>query len=153
DIVSKNGALLLNVGPRADGTIPEIEQDMLREIGRWLQVNGEGIYETRPWQVFGEGPTPVPEGAFTDTAREAFTAADIRFTQKGNTLYAFLLAYPQGQALIKSLGSGSVDIAGVRMLGADEAISWTQNEDGLHLSVPSQPPCDHVCAYAIELQN
>ena len=90
DIVSKNGALLLNVGPRADGTIPEVEQEMLREIGRWLQVNGEGIYETRPWQIFGEGPTPVPEGAFTDTAREAFTAADIRFTRKGNTLYAYL---------------------------------------------------------------
>ncbi len=151
DIVSKNGALLLNVGPRADGTIPQTEQDMLREIGRWLQVNGEGIYETRPWQVFGEGPTPVPEGAFTDTAREAFTAADVRFTQKGNTLYAFLLAYPQGQALIESLGSGSADIAAVRMLGADDAISWTQDGEGLRLSVPAQPPCDYVCAYAIEL--
>ena len=149
DIVSKNGALLLNIGPRADGAIPEIEQDMLREIGRWLAVNGEGIYETRPWQVFGEGPTPVPEGAFTDTARDAFTAADIRFTRKGNTLYAFLLAYPQGEALIQSLGD--VDIAGARMLGSDAAISWSQNEAGLRLSAPETPPCDHVCCYAIEL--
>ena len=151
DIVSKNGALLLNIGPRADGTIPEIEQKMLREIGRWLQVNGEGIYETRPWNVFGEGPTPVPEGAFTDTARDAFTAADIRFTRKGNTLYAFLLAYPQGEALIKSLEAANV--AGVRMLGSDESIRWSQEDGGLRLSAPATPPCDYVCAYAIELNS
>ena len=151
DIVSKNGALLLNIGPRADGTIPEIEQEMLREIGRWLQVNGEGIYETRPWNVFGEGPTPVPEGAFTDTARDAFTAADIRFTRKGNTLYAFLLAYPQGEALIKSLEAANV--AGVRMLGSDESIRWSQEDGGLRLSAPATPPCDYVCAYAIELNS
>ena len=149
DISSKNGALLLNVGPRADGTIPEVEQEMLREIGRWLQVNGEGIYETRPWTVFGEGPTQVPEGAFTDTAREAFTPADIRFTQKGNTLYAFLLAPPQGEALITSLAD--VAVAGARMLGSDDAISWTQDEAGLRLSVPAELPSQPVCAYAIEL--
>ena len=66
DIVSKNGALLLNIGPRADGTIPDIEQEMLREIGRWIAVNGEGIYDTRPVaRIYGEGPTEVPEGAFT----------------------------------------------------------------------------------------
>ena len=151
DIASKNGALLLNVGPRADGTIPEVEQDMLREIGRWLAVNGEGIYDTRPWRVFGEGPTPVPEGAFTDTKRDAFTPADIRFTQKGNTLYAFLLAYPEGEARIESLGSGAVNVAGARMLGSGESISWTQDEGGLRLSVPAEAPSAHVCAYAIEL--
>ncbi len=151
DIASKNGALLLNVGPRADGTIPEVEQEMLREIGRWLAVNGEGIYDTRPWTIFGEGPTPVPEGAFTDTARDAFTPADIRFTQKGNTLYAFLLAYPEGEARIESLGSGAVTVAGARMLGSDEGISWSQDEGGLRLSVPVEAPSVHVCAYAIEL--
>ena len=121
--MSKNGALLLNVGPRADGTIPETEQEMLREIGRWLAVNGEGIYGTRVWDVYGEGPTEIPEGAFTDTKRNPFTSADIRFTQKGDTLYAFVLAYPSGEALISSLGSGASQIAGVRMLGSDEAIS------------------------------
>ena len=151
DIVSKNGALLLNIGPRADGTIPEIEQEMLREIGRWLQVNGEGIYETRPWRVFGEGPTPVPEGAFTDTKREAFTPADIRFTQKGNTLYAFLLAHPQGEAIITSLSDANV--ASARMLGSDEAVTFAQDSGGLRLSVPSEIPSPHVCAYAIELDG
>ena len=151
DIVSKNGALLLNVGPRADGTIPETEQQMLREMGRWLAVHGEGIYDTRPWRVFGEGPTPVPEGAFTDTARDAFTPADIRFTQKDNTLYAFLLAYPQGQARIESLGSGEVKVTGARMLGSDAAIEWSQDDGGLSLSAPPQQSEFNVCAYAIEL--
>ena len=71
DIVSKNGALLLNIGPRPDGTIPEPEQEILLEIGRWLAQNGEAIYGTRPWNVYGEGPTEVPEGSFTDTKRQA----------------------------------------------------------------------------------
>ena len=71
DIVSKNGSLLLNIGPRPDGTIPEPEEKMLREIGRWLAVNGEAIYGTRPFAVFGEGPTAVVEGPFGDTKRQS----------------------------------------------------------------------------------
>ena len=153
DVVSKNGALLLNVGPRADGTIPEIEGDMLREIGRWLAVNGEGIYGSRVWDIYGEGPTEIPEGAFTDTKRNPFTSADVRFTQKGDTLYAFVLAYPTGEALISSLGSGAAQISGVRMLGSEENISWSQDGSGLRLSVPASKPCDHVVAYAIDLKR
>ena len=154
DIVSKNGALLLNVGPRADGLIPEIEQEMLREIGRWLAVNGEGIYGTRAWEIFGEGPTLIEEGAFTDTKRQSFTAADIRFTQKGNTLYAFLLAYPEDEARITALNSGAaVKIASVRMLGSDETIAWSRDDECLRLSAPAEKPCAYVCAYAIELEN
>jgi alpha-L-fucosidase len=96
DVVSKNGALLLNVGPRPDGTIPEPEQAILREIGRWLAVNGEAIYGSRPWVKFGEGPTQVPEGMFTDTKRTEFTSQDFRFTVKGDTLYAICLGWPDG---------------------------------------------------------
>ncbi len=153
DVVSKNGALLLNVGPRADGTIPEIEADMLREIGRWLAVNGEGVYGSRVWDIYGEGPTEIPEGAFTDTKRNPFTSADIRFTQKGDTLYAFVLAYPRGEALIASLGSGSAEISGARMLGSEENISWSQDGSGLRLSVPASQPCEHVVTYAIDLKR
>ncbi|MCY4071713.1 MAG: alpha-L-fucosidase [Chloroflexi bacterium] len=153
DVVSKNGALLLNVGPRADGTIPEIEGDMLREIGRWLAVNGEGIYGSRVWDIYGEGPTEIPEGAFTDTKRNPFTSADIRFTQKGDTLYAFVLAYPTGEAVISSLGSDAACISGVHMLGSEESISWSQDGSGLRLSVPASKPCDHVVTYAIDLKR
>src|SRR5258708_5723482 len=86
DIVSKNGALLLNIGPRPDGTIPEEQERILLEIGRWLETNGEAIYETRPWKIYGEGPTKVVGGSFKDTARQAFTKEDIRVTTKDNAL-------------------------------------------------------------------
>jgi alpha-L-fucosidase len=87
DIVSKNGTLLLNIGPRADGTIADADRGILEEVGRFLATNGEAIYGTRPWKVFGEGPTQVPEGHFTDQNRVAFTAEDWRFKKRGrNTI-------------------------------------------------------------------
>ena len=104
DIVSKNGVLLLNVGPKADGTIPEQEQQILRDIGKWLTVNGDAIYGSRPWKVFGEGPTQVAQGPFSDTKRQPFTAEDIRFVSKGESLYAIAMAWPEDRRLrIKAL--------------------------------------------------
>ena len=134
DVVSKNGALLLNIGPKADGTIPEPEQQMLREIGAWLKVNGEAIYGTRPWKVFGEGPTEVQEGAFTDTNRSAFTGEDFRFTTKGETLYAIALAWPGASAKIKSLTDAPV--SKVSLLGFDTPLSFDVSEDGLTVQLP-----------------
>jgi len=157
DIVSKNGALLLNIGPRADGAIPEPEQEILLEIGRWLAVNGEAIYGARPWLAFGEGPTEVAEGAFTDTKRRAFTGRDIRFTRKDGALYAICLGWPGKQAVIQSLGCGAGlwfgPIAEVRMLGVEKPLKWSRSENGLTVQMPDQPPCDHAFALRIALSN
>lgn len=105
DIVSKNGALLLNVGPKADGTIPDEDRQILETIGEWLSKNGEGIYGTRYFKVFGEGPTKIKSGFFCDTDRNAFTSQDFRFTMKGRYLYAFVMKRPEnGTVSIKALG-------------------------------------------------
>ena len=144
DIVSKNGALLLNIGPRPDGTIPEAEERLLRDIGGWLSANGEAVYGTRPWRTFGEGPTRVVEGPFADTKRAAFTDADIRFTTRGSTLYAIALAWPpSGVVHIRTLANGREDageIAGVDRLDASAPAEWTRDEGGLHIQVGAPPP-------------
>lgn len=145
DVVSKNGALLLNVGPRADGTIPEIEQGMLREIGGWLAVNGQAIYDTRPWYLFGEGPTQVLSGAFTDTRRTPFTGQDIRFTRKGETLYAHVMAWPaDGRVAIRSLGSDQpyhlAAVSNVEKLGDAGTVTWQSREDALVVDVSGCAP-------------
>ena len=148
DIVSKNGALLLNIGPRPDGTIPEPEVAMLRDIGRWLAVNGEAIYGTRPWTCYGEGPTEVLEGGFTDTKRAAYTSADVRFTTKGATLYAICLGWPDEAWTITSLADAKV--AAVSLLGSDAVLSWSQDEGGLTVKAPSAKPCEYAYALKIE---
>lgn len=153
DVVSKNGALLLNIGPRPDGTIPEPEQQMLREIGQWLAINGAAIYGTRPWKIFGEGPTEVSEGSFTDTQRSAFTGEDIRFTTKGEILYATALAWPGETLTIRSLGSATGlwerPIQRVRLLGHEGALTWSRTEQALVITMPAQPPCEH--AFVVEI--
>jgi alpha-L-fucosidase len=147
DIVSKNGTLLLNIGPRPDGTIPEVEQGMLLDIGRWLAFNSEAIYETRPWKIYGEGPTQVVAGPFQDTKRVSFTAQDIRFTTRGDVLYATVLGWPEdGKVNIASLGSnrdlyGSA-IGRVELLGINEPITWTQEAEGLQVELPAIEPLD-----------
>jgi alpha-L-fucosidase len=148
DVVSKNGTLLLNIGPRPDGTIPEPEEKVLLEIGKWLAINGEAIYGTRPWQVFGEGPTEISEGSFTDAKPVAFTGEDIRFTTKGDTLYAIALAWPGEQLIIKSLGTsssrwnGAVD--SISLLGYEGQMEWSRDESGLTVQMPDHKPCEYA---------
>ncbi len=137
DIVSKNGVLLLNVGPKSDGTITAEEQETLLNIGKWLQVNGEGIYGSTYWSTFGEGPTEVSEGAFTDVDRTPFTPEDIRFTYKQGYIYAFVMKFPKNNVIkIKSLkfnqGRGNeFDIENIEILGHDPSVAFVRDEQCL----------------------
>lgn len=145
DIVSKNGTLLLNVGPRADGTISSEETAVLREIGAWLKINGESVYGTRVWRKSAEGPTKVEEGQFTDGKDKTFTYEDFRFAVKGDKLYATCLLWPKdGRVCIKSLARADAAklpvfhgiIRDVDILGLDQRILWTRDEKGLHVEAP-----------------
>jgi alpha-L-fucosidase len=151
DIVSKNGNLLLNIGPKSDGTIPEQAQTILRQIGAWLRINGDAIYGTRPWKTYGEGPTKVVAGSFHDTATSPYTPQDIRFTTKNGSLYAIALGWPKdGKLTIHSLpSSGNFRVRDVALLGAETKIRWKQDGDGLHLELPLQ--ANGMYAYSFKI--
>jgi alpha-L-fucosidase len=157
DIVSKNGNLLLNIGPKSDGTIPDEVQSVLLDVGAWLKVNGDAIYGTRPWKIYGEGPTKVTAGSFHDTDTAEYTEEDFRFTAKEGALYAIELAWPaSGEAVIHSLGKKSLvgqEIASITLLGSDARISFEQQSDGLRIKLPTQPPGKYAYAYRIVLEN
>ncbi len=158
DIVSKNGNLLLNIGPRSDGTISEPVQQTLLGVGQWLRVNGEAIYGTRPWTQFGEGPTQVAAGSFHDTETQPYTAADFRFTTrtttKGMTLFAMELARPtDGAVVIHALDmKNGQRVRNVQLLGYAGKLPWTQQADGLHLTLPAAAAQEYAYAYRITLQ-
>jgi len=153
DIVSKNGCLLLNISPKADGTIPDDQRKVLLGIGAWLGRFGEAIYATRPWVVFGEGPTRMRKsGHFVGTIR--YTPQDVRFTTRGDTLYAIFLGAPRGTATIASLATGSGLFGGrvkaVSLLGHDGRLDWSQDDKGLHVAFPAKLPDELAVALKIE---
>lgn len=140
DIVSKNGNLLLNIGPKADGTIPQDQQEVLLAIGGWLKTNGEAIYGTRPWKIYGEGPTQDSEGHHTESKNGTLTSEDIRFTTKGDILFASVLEYNEnGSYLIKSLAQNNTferrPVKSVVFMGGDNQIDWTQTAEGLNINL------------------
>jgi alpha-L-fucosidase len=153
DVVSKNGNLLLNVGPKSDGTIPDEAQKILLEMGAWLKTNGEAIYGSRPFLVFGEGPTKVASSAL-DTDIQKFTAEDIRFTTRDSALYAIALGWPtSGELRIHTLYRGAPYLHGpvcsVELLGTAGALKWTQEDDGLRVQLPAAAPDEPAFAFRI----
>jgi alpha-L-fucosidase len=156
DIVSKNGNLLINVGPKADGTIPDEAQSLLLGLGDWLAINKEAIYGSRPWHVYGEGTTVQPEGHMQEKQDKPFTAQDIRFTTNNGALYAISLGVPEGNLTIRSLGHGSQldanQIDHIEMLGSSAALEWTQTSDGLTLTLPAAPLNAHASVFKITLK-
>ena len=152
DIVSKNGNLLLNIPLRPDGTFDDESKYVMQGIGRWMAVNGAAIYETRPWKVFGEGPTQTVDGEFNETSPQ-WTAKDFRFTCKGNTVYAFQMKWTGNrQALIISMGlTDSLRVKEVSLVGYDGIVSWSQMAEGLRIDLPSEPPCEAIHVFSIRL--
>ena len=157
DVVSKNGNLLMNIGPRADGTIPDQVQQVLRDVGSWLKVNGDAIYGTRPWRVYGEGPTQVVEGSFNDTNTRPYTPEDFRFTAKRDTLYAIELGWPsKPETVIHSITTpvaGERSVESVELVGSDEKLQFKQQDDGLRIQLPERNPGKYAYVYKIAFRG
>lgn len=160
DIVSKNGNLLLNVVQTPEGDLEQDVIDILEEIAEWTPVNGEGIYGTRPWKVYGEGPSTLKQekgrfGGVRDV--RPYGPADIRFTTKGETLYAFCMEKPTGDIRITSLGRGAglteKKVRSVSMPGSDNKIKWKQEEDALIIFKPVELPDWNVVTFKVEFKR
>jgi alpha-L-fucosidase len=161
DIVSKNGNLLLSIPLRGDGTIDDDEVALLEGMAKWMAVNGEAIFSTRPWIVLGEGPSAVeaPEagqfGGAKDVRSRPYTSEDIRFTATRDALYAFVMAWPADKKVrIRALASGGpnesmLHVDNVALLGHDGKLNWSQDQDGLHIDFPATAPSEHVVALKI----
>ena len=156
DIVSKNGNLLLNFPLPASGALDLEEQNILAEITAWMQINAEAIHGTRPWKMFGQGPgteTSAQNTQFNESKRKDLAASDVRFTTKGQTLYAFVMGWPDYKTSIAPLalntGLKVGKVSNVELLGFNGKLEWAQDERGLHIVVPPQKPCDYAVAFRV----
>jgi alpha-L-fucosidase len=159
DIVSKNGNLLLNIPVRSDGTIDNREEAVLKGIANWMDANKECIFDTRPWKVYGEGPAsegPVTEvKGMNENKLKPLTSADVRFTSKGDTLYAIVLGTPKQDIAIKALGTAAKlldkPIGDLTLLGSTEKVQWSQTADALTINLPAKLPNDIAIVFKISL--
>ena len=161
DVVSKNGNLLLSVPLRADGTPDPTEIKVVKQIGAWMQINSESIYDTRPWVIYGEGPTaeaanPINAQGFNE-GRQKYSAKDIRFNRKGDkVLYVTLLGVPEEDITVKALGTktaqNSRKIRNITMLGSADKVVWTQAQDGLTIACPAAVPATEAVVYKVEFR-
>jgi alpha-L-fucosidase len=159
DIVSKNGVLLLNISPKADGTIPEDQQELLRGMGTWLDEFGEAIYDTRPWHVFGEGPTNVGEGRGGHFIKEpVYTGEDVRYTRSrdGSVIYAIFLGWPESGAVELGAFGGlaaDMEIEEVTVISNGAEVAWRLEGAGLRLELPPEPAHDVANVVKIGLKR
>ena len=156
DIVSKNGNLLLNISPTAAGVIPDAQRESLLEMGVWLRANGEAIYGTRPFSTYGEGPKRLTSSGHFVEMNGDYTSENIRFTRKGNSVFAIQLGWAGAHKtiVIKSLGKNRGDqqhIKRVTVLDSPEEIDWVVKDDALYVTTPSVAPNDIAICYKIEL--
>jgi alpha-L-fucosidase len=162
DIASKNGVMLLNISPKANGNIPQDQKNVLLEIGKWLQTNGEAIYGTRPWYTYGEGPTKEPEGHFENRdefLKIKYSADDVRYTTRVGAIYATVLGQAEAGNTI-TLNSFSeeelakdIKIKNVSFIGSDEKIEWDHNKDGLFIKAPEQQVNSPATTIKIHIQD
>ncbi|WP_183557537.1 alpha-L-fucosidase [Mucilaginibacter sp. SP1R1] len=149
DVVSKNGNLMLNIPVRGDGTIDDKERAVVEDIAAWMHINSEGIYATRPWSTYGEGPAieslaPLSAQGFNEGKGKPFGAEDIRFTTKGKTLYAIMMGWPADKAaLVKKLAAdGNIGkVEAVSLLGYHDKLNFKQAANGLSVQLPDEAPC------------
>lgn len=159
DIVAKNGCMLLNVPPNPDGSIPQEMVDLLVNMGEWLAINGDAIYGTRPWTIFGEGPTRLSEGGHKiEKIKIQYKNTDIRFTKKSEKeMYAIVLDKPEEETIIQSLSTNlgvlNSKIEEIKLLGSEETIEWTRDERGLVIKTPKSFPSEYAHAYKITLEG
>ena len=151
--MSKNGNLLLNFPPRPDGTLDDDELKILDGMAAWMPINGEAIFGTRPWKIFGESAGKLQGGMFNEGALR-YTAKDIRFTTKGDALYAIALGWPEDRRLtVRSLATAAGKITGVTLLGHSGDLPWSQTADGLVVTLPEKKPCEHAFALKVLGEN
>ena len=154
---------MLSISPRADGTIPDEQKHILLELGKWLKVNGEGIYGTRKWKIETEGPTDKLLDTTGNKTLWTFAgncnAGDVRFTQSGNRLFAFVLDWPhRGEVLIRALRtaervSTGNQIQRISLLGSDARIDWERRDDGLWVRFPKDKPCQYAYGLKIDVEG
>jgi alpha-L-fucosidase len=153
DIVSKNGNLLLSIPVRGNGTIDEDEMKFLEGLTRWMDINSESIYETRPWRIYGEGETDSTGKFVNNGGKRPYAGSDIRFVRNGDVLYATFLAWPGQRAIVKSLARSETNgkVTQVSLLGYPGKLKWEQTEVGLEVAMPPEKPCEHAFVLKIGL--
>jgi alpha-L-fucosidase len=157
DIVSRNGNLMLNFPLPESGALDIEELNVLAGITQWMSVASEAIHATRPWKIFGESPVveapAAPTASFNERNRKDLTASDVRFTTKGDTLYAFVMGWPEYQAVIRPLALNTAlrvgKIQNVELLGFDGKLQWSQDDSALKVLVPQQKPGDHAFVFKL----